>query len=69
MLSWILDFFTSMSNCMHFMGKEKSVEYQLVHMTSMMLFQALEMVIFLLGLPLCWPMQRTIELTTTFTRH
>jgi hypothetical protein len=38
-------------------------------MTSMMLFQALELVIFLLGLPLCWPMQRTIELTTTFTRH
>jgi len=38
MLSGILDFLTSMLSCMHFMGKEKFVEYPLVHMTSMMLF-------------------------------
>jgi len=50
------------------MGKEKFVEYQLAHMTSMMLFRTLEMVIFLLGLPLCWPMQRTIELPSQDTK-
>ncbi len=54
---------------MLFMGEEKSIEYQLVHMTSMMLFWALEKVIFLSELSLCWPMQRTTTSATTFTRH